>query len=64
MPKTNTEPMSDDEKRQAFIDEYNYLCKKHGLNLAASPALVQRDDGTYSIVIQWSVVPIQKQVGA
>lgn len=63
--QTSTAPQpSDDDKRRAFLAEYEALCKKYGLNHAASPVFVGRDDGTYSIVVQWSVVPLPKQTEA
>lgn len=64
--QTNTviPPMNDEENRRAFLAEYEALCKRYGLNHAASPVLVGRDDGTYSIVVQWSVVPLPKQTEA
>lgn len=40
---------------QAFLEEYKKLCAKHKLQLVANPAYRKRDDGTYSVVVQFSV---------
>jgi hypothetical protein len=55
---------SDEERKKEFLAQYEALCKKFGLNLAASPQFVQRDDGTYSLVVQWVCVPLPIPNGA
>jgi hypothetical protein len=73
MAKAERVSLADDEKKaktllseyevlckKEFITEYEALCKKYGLNHAAQPMFVGRDDGTYSIVIQWTIVPLPK----
>jgi hypothetical protein len=52
--------LSDDDKKRAFLAEYEALCHKFGVDHAASPAFIMRDDGTYSIVIQWLITPLPK----
>ena len=46
-------------KRELFAKEYQALCVKHGLQITASPFFRPRDDGTWSIVIQFSVMPFE-----
>jgi len=50
--------------RQVFIGEYNALCKKFGVQLAASPVFIWRDDGTYSVVVKFSVMELPKELAA
>ena len=62
--------MSDDKKiedkpkvftAQNFADEYDQLCKKTGFRVVASPAFIARDDGTFSLVIQYSAGQLPKK---
>ena len=45
----------DRELAEEFIQEYNALCQKHGLRLVVTPAFMQRDDGTFSTIIQTDI---------
>ena len=44
-----------DEEQKKFVDEYNELCKKYGLQVSATPVFIRRDDGTWSLVLQYTV---------
>ena len=44
-----------DNKQEEFINEYNELCIKHGMELTAVPQWILRDDGTYSMRIQFAI---------
>lgn len=48
-------PVSEQDSAQAFINEYQELCKKHGFQIIVVPAYKSRDDGTWSTVLQTSV---------
>lgn len=50
-----------EEVSQKFIDDYKKIVDKHGLQLAASPSLKARDDGTFSIVVNLVIVPVVKK---
>ncbi len=41
-----------------FADEYDKLCKKMGLRIVANPVWVARDDGSFSLIIRYSVEKI------
>lgn len=43
---------------ELFVEEYNALCKKHGLQIVALPQYVRRDDNTFSLVVNMSVAKI------
>lgn len=45
-----------------FLGEYKLLTQKYGMQFAASPKWVQRDDGTFSLVINMFLVevPVEK----
>jgi len=61
--KTNllaNQPKTKEQSREAFVQEYNALCAKFALQLAAAPGLTKRDDGTYSITVQWVVIDAPK----
>jgi hypothetical protein len=38
-----------------FMKAYNKLCKVMGFELVASPEFRLRDDGTYSVVIKYTI---------
>ncbi len=44
-----------------FLDDYKALVEKHGVQLGATPKFVQRDDGTFSVVIELKLFPVQKK---
>ncbi len=43
---------------QQFIEEYNALCRLHGLQIAAQPNLVSTNHGSYEIVVQLMIVQL------
>lgn len=52
-------PKTDQQRIQEFVEEYNNLCAIHGLQFIVNPAYRQRDDGTWSLVLQKSVGRLQ-----
>ena len=44
-----------------FVKEYEALCEKFQLRFNAIPAFVNRDDGTFSVVIRLNVVDLPKK---
>lgn len=61
MPQTSKEvkpevkPLTEQQKALDFAKEYQALCEKHGYNIVVSPAFRNRDDGTWSIILQNSI---------
>jgi len=47
---------------EEFAKKYQALCEETGYNLVGNPVFVKRDDGTYSITLQFSVGRIKKEV--
>jgi len=56
----NNATKTEQELANAFIAEYQELCKKHGMSLTAKPVWLGRDDGTFSLVIQYQVEKIKE----
>ena len=54
MEKTKGE-LTEQERANVFLAEYQDLCKKHKFNLVVTPAFKARDDNTWSVVLQTSV---------
>lgn len=52
MVKEPKQPPEPKDPTKEFLDEYNALCEKHKLQISVSPAFKQRDDGTFSVVVQ------------
>lgn len=48
------------DPRVEFMREYEALCKLHGLELVAVPALVQTNHGTFEIGMRYSVQELAK----
>lgn len=46
---------------QDFANEYKSLCDKLGFQIVASPVWIARDDGSFSLLIQYSVGKTPKQ---
>jgi hypothetical protein len=60
--ENKTEPLPPNQNvQQKFIKEYQELCDKTGYTLVAIPSFIQRDDGTFSIVINYKVVELPKK---
>jgi hypothetical protein len=53
--------MDEQERVGKFFEEYNELCARHGLTITATPAFVQRDDGTYSVVVKTGFMELPKE---
>jgi hypothetical protein len=47
-----------ENKVAEFAEKYNALCKEYGLGITASPTFKLRDDGTFSVVVEWSIKPL------
>lgn len=48
-----------EETSKQFLEEYKQLVEKYSLQLAAAPQFRQRDDGTFSVVIDMRLIPVQ-----
>jgi len=48
-------------KAKEFIEDYKVLVEKHKLQLAAAPKFMQRDDGTFSVVVELGIVPVPEK---
>lgn len=57
-----TEKVSIEDVSKQFLEDYKQIVDKHGLQLAATPKFMQRDDGTFSVVIELVLIPTQKKV--
>jgi len=62
MDKPQKEIKSEQQLAQAFIEEYQQLCEKHGFQIQVNPAWKARDDGTFSLVQQAGVGKLPKKV--
>jgi predicted restriction endonuclease len=51
---------TEQELANTFVAEYQALCKQHGMQLVANPVYLKRDDGTFSLVIQYQVEKIKE----
>lgn len=45
---------------EKFVDSYNKLVKDSGFTIVPIPQFLQRDDGTFSVVIKTSVQELPK----
>lgn len=43
---------------EVFEKEYKELCMKHKMEIACEPIFKLRDDGTFSIVLKFSIKPM------
>jgi len=55
MAKGKTVPAPAEVTQEEFVKAYNELCQKYGYQIAVTPIWKARDDGTFSLVIQFSV---------
>ena len=54
--------LSEQEKAELFVKEYQSLCEKHGYTIQVTPAWkVSQDTGTWSTVLQSSVAKLPRQ---
>lgn len=49
-------------RQEEYIKKYKELCDEYSLELAAVPAFLGRDDGTFSVVIKFHLQEIKKPV--
>ena len=45
---------------QEFMEKYNALCEEYGFMIHVSPTFKARDDGTWSVVLQTGLQPLNK----
>lgn len=58
---TDQPKLTEQDKAQNFVKEYQELCEKHGYQIVVSPAWRARDDGTFSLILQSSVGKFPKK---
>lgn len=58
MARTNPNKNQTETKAEDFVKAYNELCEQYGLRLSATPIWKLRDDGTFSLIIQYGVEKI------
>lgn len=46
---------------QDFAEEYKKLCEKTGFNIVVAPNWIARDDGTFSMQLQYTVGAMPKK---
>lgn len=52
----DVKPLSEQDKANLFVKEYQELCEKHGFQMVVTPAWkVSQDTGTWSTILQASV---------
>ena len=63
MKKTNGEVQSTPKKYtpEEFANEFKSLCDRMGFCIVALPEWIARDDGTFSMKIDWTVNKLPKQ---
>lgn len=62
MDKANDKvELSEQQKVEIFVKEYQTLCEKHQFQIVVTPAFKSRDDGTWSVVLQTSVGRLPKK---
>ena len=45
---------------QEFMEKYNALCEEYGFMINVIPTFKARDDGTWSVVLQTGLQPLNK----
>lgn len=53
MDEKNVEPKK--ITAQEFADEYAKLCEKMGYRIVVTPTFIARDDGTFSVQLQYAI---------
>lgn len=48
-----------EETAKKFLADYKKLVDKYGLQLAATPVWMQRDDNSFSTVIDMRLIPVK-----
>jgi len=60
--KPEVKQLSDQDKAQAFVKDYEQICEKHQLRIVTTPAWrVSADTGDWRLVLQNSVGKLPKQ---
>jgi hypothetical protein len=59
--KPEVKQLSDQDKAQAFVKDYEQICEKHQLRIVTTPAWRARDDGTFSLILTNAVGKLPKQ---
>ena len=60
---TKVEPKKEEVKQHTaedFVRKYEELCKELGFRVVVSPSWVARDDGTFSMQLQYTVGALPK----
>ena len=62
MGKDTVQPkQTEQELAQGFVKQYQELCQKHGYQIVVTPAYKNRDDGTFSTILQTSIRKLPKK---
>jgi len=51
---------TEQELAQAFAQEYQLLCEKHGYRIVVSPVYIARDDSTFSTKLEYTIGKLPK----
>lgn len=62
MDNGNSKPALDPKAN--FLDKYKKLVADEGFEIVARPQYLLRDDGSYSLVIVFDIVPVKKPEAA
>jgi hypothetical protein len=57
----DVKPLTDEQKANLFVKEYEQLCEKHQMRIVTTPVFKARDDGTFSVVLQASIGKLPKR---
>lgn len=58
----NKTVQSDKPSTEKFAQRFKSLCDEMGYQLVATPVWIARDDGTFSMKINWSIGELPKAV--
>jgi len=58
LEKSAEPTLTEQQKVANFVEDYNTLCKLHGLQIAASPAWAPTNHGSFEMTVQLTVVKI------
>lgn len=55
----NETKLTQEKPEETFAKDYNEFCRERGFRIVAIPTWKLRDDGTFSLVIQYGVEKIK-----
>ena len=55
------QPLTEQQKITNFVEEYNELCKRHGLQISAQPAWIPTNHGSFEMAVQVVVVKMEQK---